>query len=364
MANTKTAKRAVVKLGTGVLTKGVGQLDTARMDSICGQIAKLKAAGMQVIMVSSGAVGLGMGRLGIGARPKKLSALQTCAAVGQGILIQTWAEFFKTRGIVVAQILLTRDDVDVLNRHRALKDLLDELLERDIVPVINENDCVSAAELNIKFGDNDVLSALVATLAKADALVILSTAPGLIDMGGTEKVIEVVEDIDAVRSKAMGTTSATAVGGMITKLKAADIATSSGCAVYIASGAREGVLQDVLGGKSVGTYFVPAPEPSSSKKRWFAYFGKTGGQIYIDAGAEGALRNKGSSLLAAGVKNIKGSFAKGALVEILPDGETHVIARGLAHVSSDDLREMVELHSKSGGKTGDIAVHRDNLAMV
>ena len=168
--------RVVIKLGTGVLTRGVGELDTERMRSICEQIALALKNGWQPILVSSGAVGLGMGRLGLKLRPKKISSVQKCAAVGQGILIQTWAELFQPFKVCVAQILLTRDDLDVRSRYRAMRDLLDELLGDRIVPIINENDCISAAELNIKFGDNDVLSSLVASLSKASKLLILSRA--------------------------------------------------------------------------------------------------------------------------------------------------------------------------------------------
>ncbi len=360
----KFSKRIVVKLGTGVLTRDVGALDVNRMDGICGQIAELKKRGMQVVLVSSGAVGLGMGRLSLKLRPKRLALLQTCASVGQGLLIQTWAELFEKRGLTVAQILLTRDDVDVRNRHRALKDLLNELLKMGVVPIINENDCVSAAELNIKFGDNDVLSALVATIAKAQDLVIMSTAPGLVDMDGTGEIIKVVENIDSVRDKARGTSSSTAVGGMVTKLKAADIATANACGVYIISGERKNSLLEVFDGKNPGTYFVPSKTASSSRDRWLRYFGKSMGQLFIDEGALNALRNRGSSLLAAGVKSIKGTFKAHDLVEICDETDKHVYARGMAEVSSDELRKILESNAGKHLKTGDVAVHRDRLAMV
>lgn len=190
-------RKIVIKLGTGVLTHGIGELDTARMRAICAQVADALKGGWKPILVSSGAVGLGMGRLGLKSRPKKTSSVQMCAAVGQGILIQTWGELFAPFGVCVAQILLTRDDLDVRARHKAMRDLLDELLGEGIVPIINENDCISAVELNIKFGDNDVLSSLVAALSKSSKLLILSTAPGLVDIGGTGEVIPEVLKIDA-----------------------------------------------------------------------------------------------------------------------------------------------------------------------
>lgn len=363
---TDRQKRVVVKLGTGVLTSGVGQLDTRKMKSICKQVADAKKLGYQIILVSSGAVGLGMGKLKLKARPKHISAVQECAAVGQGILIQTWAELFAPFGITVAQILLTRDDVDVHTRHKAMRDLLDRLLADGIVPIINENDCISASELNIKFGDNDVLSALVATLSKSDMLLILSTAIGLIDMKGTGEVVAIVEKITPeIRAMACGTSSATAVGGMITKIKAGEIATSASCDMYIADGSAKDIVKKILNGEQVGTRFCASSDSISSKKRWLAHFGKTIGKINVDAGAANALRNKGSSLLPAGVKSISGKFKKGDLVEIVDIENNYVVARGLAEESSVKIKRIISekrTNKKCGHK--DVVVHRDNLAIV
>ncbi len=361
----KNQKRIVVKLGTGVLTSGVGQLDLRRMKNICAQIAQAMKNSWQVILVSSGAVGLGMGKLGLKSRPKQISSVQKCAAVGQGILIQTWAELFEPFGITVAQLLLTRDDLDVLPRHKAMRDLIGELLSNSIVPIINENDSVSAAELNIKFGDNDVLSALVATLSKADELAIISTAPGLIDMRGTGEIVKRVEKITPeIRAMAGGTTSATAVGGMITKIKAAEIATSSGCDVCIASGVSGDSLSRIFSGENPGTLFVGNGGSVSSKKRWLAHFGRTIGKIFVDGGAADAIHNKGSSLLPAGVKDISGKFSKGDLVEIVDISKGYVVARGLAEENSENIKKMISecAHKKCGHK--DVVVHRDNLAIV
>lgn len=358
-------RRIVVKLGTGVLTRGVGELDLERMRNICAQIADAKKAGNQIIMVSSGAVGLGMGKLGLKSRPKHISGVQKCAAVGQGILIQTWAELFDPFGITVAQLLLTRDDVDSHSRHNAMRELLDELLSDGIIPIINENDCVSAAELNIKFGDNDVLSSLVATLSKSDALAIISTAPGLIDMGGSGKIIKRIEKITPeIKAMAGGTTSATAVGGMVTKLKAAEIATSSGCDVYIASGADKESLKQIFSDGNPGTVFAGNGVSSSSKKRWLAHFGKTIGKILVDSGAANALRNKGGSLLPAGVKSVSGKFSKGDMVEIIDESDGYVVARGLAERNAEEIKSMIDPTAKSKCGHKDVVVHRDNLALV
>ncbi len=358
-------RRIVVKIGTGLLTRGVGELDTQKMGTLCKQIAKALNSGVEVVLVSSGAVGLGMGKLGLSERPKHICQVQKCAAVGQGILIQTWAELFAPMGIPVAQILLTRDDVDVLARHKAVRDLINELLSSGIIPIINENDCISAAELNIKFGDNDVLSSLVATLSKADDLMILSTAPGLIDMKGSGKIIPVVEKITPeICAMAEGTKSKTAVGGMITKIKAAEIATRSGCNVYIASGSEPDVINKILCGKNPGTLFKAGTKTASAKKRWLAHFGRTIAKIYVDDGAAKALREKGGSLLPAGVKRIGGKFSKGDMVEIVDISTKGVVARGLAEMGFDEVKARVE--SACGAKCGhkDVVVHRDNLALV
>lgn len=355
-------KRIVVKLGTGVLTSGVGHLELGKMRSLCSQIAEVKRRGVEVVLVSSGAVGLGMGKLGLKTRPKNIRKVQMCAAVGQSILIQTWSELFEPFGISVAQILLTRDDVDVFSRHTSVRELLDELLKDGVVPIINENDCLSAAELNMKFGDNDVLSSLVATLSKADELMIFSTAHGLLDMHGSGEMVKVVEKITPeIRAMAGGTSSATAVGGMITKIKAAEIATNSGCDVYIARGDAPNILIDIIDGKNPGTKFLKSKNAISSKKRWLAYFGKAIAKISVDVGAVKALREKGGSLLPAGVKAVSGKFAKGAMIEIVDESTGFACARGLAEVDSTELESMRKLN-KCGHK--DVVIHRDNLTLI
>lgn len=357
-------RRVVVKIGTGVLTSGVGCLDVEKMRAICKQVAAARKRGVEIALVSSGAVGLGMGRLGLKSRPKQISAVQKCAAVGQGILIQTWSELFRPEGLAVAQLLLTRDDVDVRARCRALRELTDELLRENIIPVINENDSLSAAELNIKFGDNDVLSALVATLSNATDLVILSTASGLIDMHGTgELVKDVAKVTPEIRAMAGGTSSATAVGGMITKIKAAEIATSEGCDVYIADGSNPDSLTKILAGENPGTHFAAYRKSASSKKRWLAHFGRSIGKIFIDGGAVEALRGHGGSLLSAGVKEFAGKFQAGALVEILDATRGDVVARGLAEIDCEALRKILA-QKGSAEKKPEIVVHRDNLALV
>src|SRR4051812_28493453 len=300
-------RRVVVKLGTGVLTSGIGQLDTARIAAVCAEIAALRAAGTEVIVVSSGAVGLGMGALKLERRPKDLSKKQACAAVGQSRLMQTWQAGFAAHGLTVAQVLLTHDDLRVRGRYLGVQETLRQLIAYGTIPIINENDTVSAAE--IKFGDNDTLSAMVASLAHASYLVILSTAPGLIDFKGTGKIVPVIERITPeIEAMAGGTTSETAVGGMISKISAAKIATRAGCGVFIASGSEPEILTQLFAGRGPGTFFVPDGLPLEAKKRWLAYYQRPTGTLFINACAVPVLRDQGRSLLAVGVTGAKGAF--------------------------------------------------------
>ena len=228
MSDFAQSKRVVLKLGTGVLTSGVGQLDTVRIATLCQQVGQLRAHGMEVVLVSSGSIGLGMGKLGLKARPDDLATLQACASIGQSILINTWQQGFDPLGLNVAQILLTREDLRTRHRHNAICNTLEQLLQRGIIPVVNENDTVSASE--IQFGDNDTLSALVASVMHADRLCILSNIPGLMDLDKDAVVIPEVPVITPeIEALAKGTQQSTSVGGMVSKLSAAKIAQRAGC---------------------------------------------------------------------------------------------------------------------------------------
>jgi glutamate 5-kinase len=359
-------KRLVVKLGTGILTSGIGQIDTGVISNICEQIAQLRKQGITVIVVSSGAVGLGMGRLGITRRPSDLPTLQACASVGQSILIETWQKAFDPWGVHVGQMLLTRDDLSVKRRHVAVRNTLERLLKADIVPIINENDCISVDEL--KFGDNDVLSALLASLTKAEVLFLLSTIPGLMNLK-TGEVIPVVEVItDEIMALAQGTNSVTSVGGMISKLNAVSIATGSDCGVFIAQGKEEGILLKLLDGEPVGTFFVPQNKDLPSHKRWLTYFNKSSGKIQIDAGAAKAVVSDGKSLLASGVTRINGSFKPESVLEIVDEAGNR-IARGISQYSSKELmtiigkssREIKELYPERKHLE---VIHRDAMVLV
>ncbi len=285
------SRRVVIKLGTRVLTQGSNQIDTRRIASLSQQIAHLKAQGKEVLVVSSGAVGLGMGRLGLSQRPAELAGVQACAAVGQSVLTEVWQNAFSPHGITVAQVLLTRQDLQSRKRHLAVRNLLASLLAHGIVPIINENDALSADEL--KFGDNDILSALVASLVHAQALCILSTAPGLIDSKGLlvakGSVIDRVETIlPEHRSLAGGPGNVTSTGGMVTKLMAADIATRSGCGVVITSGLRAALLPELFSGNKPtfeATLFAAQPASMNARRRHLAFFEAPCGSLTIDAGA-------------------------------------------------------------------------------
>jgi len=360
-------KRVVVKLGTGVLTSKVGQLDHARIASLCAQFAALRERGVEVFVVSSGAIGLGMGVLGLAKRPKELPKQQACAAIGQSRLMEYWQAGFAPHGLSVAQALLTHEDMRVRNRHLGVKETLGQIVAYGAIPIINENDTVSAAE--IKVGENDTLSAMVASLIEADHLFILSTAPGLIDFKGTGKIVPVVEKITPeIEAMAGGTTSETAVGGMVSKISAAKIAVRAGCGVFIAAGSEPDIVPRLLAGTGPGTFFVPSGLPLEAKKRWLAFFQRPTGTIQVNAQAVPALRDQGRSLLAVGVVGVTGEFAAGDVVNIAgPDGI--VIARGASPFSSSATAQLAGLKSEAvqalhpGRKHLEI-VHRDELALL
>ena len=366
----KRPARVIVKLGTGVLTSGVGRLDTGRIADVCAQLAALRASGTEVIVVSSGAIGLGMGRLGLSRRPSDTAKKQACAAVGQSLLMETWQAGFAPHGITVAQVLLTHEDLRARARHLGVKETLAQVIGYGAVPLNNENDAVSAAEIaGIRFGDNDTLSAMVASLVRAQFLLILSTAPGLIDLKGTGRIVPVVERITPeIEAMAGGTTSETAVGGMVSKISAARLATKSGCGVFIANGAEPGIIARLLAGTGHGTFFVPSGLPLESRKSWLAYFQRPSGTITVNACAVPVLRDEGRSLLAVGVTGARGDFAAGDVVDIAgPDGA--VIARGKSSFASDEIPHVAgkkgeELRALYPSRNRIEVVHRNDLALL
>jgi len=355
-ASLKSAARLVVKLGTGVLTDSCKQPDPAQLGQLVAQIAALRKAGKEIVLVTSGAVGAGMGVLGCEKRPTELAELQACAAVGQSRLMASYAELFEKHGLHVAQVLLTHDDLEHHERHLNARNTLVTLLQRGVVPIINENDAVSSTEL--KFGDNDKLSALVAALLPADLLIILTTVDGVIENfgGANSKTIPLIGKIDAGLEKiAQGTDSETAVGGMASKIQAAKIAVRSGIPLVIASGRKKNVLARILAGETEGTLFVAQPVKMHSRKRWIAFFHHPQGALFVDAGAKLALREKGKSLLPPGVARCEGEFAVGDVVRIC-DLEGTEFARGIARFDSAAVRAR-KLPKEE-------LVHRDDLVIL
>ena len=352
----KNISRVVVKLGTGVLTDSRKQIDPAQLEQIVAQVAALRKAGKEVVVVTSGAVGAGMGALGFDTRPADLAEKQACAAVGQSRLMSTYEKLFAKHDLVVAQVLLTHDDLEHHERHLNARNTLVTLLGHGVVPIINENDAVSFTE--IKVGDNDTLSALVASLLPADLLVILTTVDGVIENFGqpNAKVISVIEQIDAGLEKiAGGTTSETAVGGMATKIQAAKIVVRSGIPLVIASGQKRDVLATILSGADEGTLFVAQAGKLQGRKRWIAFFHHPKGALFVDDGAKKALREAGKSLLPPGVSRCEGDFAAGDVIRIC-DVDGTEFARGIAKFTAEEIRSRtlarVEL------------VHRDDLVIL
>ena len=352
----KNAVRLVVKLGTGVLTDNRKQLDPAQLEQMVAQLAGMRQAGKEVVLVTSGAVGAGMGALGLEKRPADLAELQACAAVGQSRLMALYADLFARHNLKVAQVLLTHDDLEHHERHLNARNTLVTLLSRGVIPIINENDAVSVTE--IKFGDNDTLSALVASLLPADLLVILTTVDGVIENFGKANptTIPVVEKIDSALEKlARGTDSDTAVGGMKSKIEAAKIVVRSGIPLVIASGRKKNVLGRILGGEVEGTLFIAEPRKLRGRKRWIAFFHHPHGALFVDEGAKRALREKGKSLLPPGVARCEGDFAAGDVVRIC-DLDGTEFARGIARFAAAAVRAR-QLPKEE-------LVHRDDLVIL
>jgi glutamate 5-kinase len=352
----KNVARVVVKLGTGVLTDSRKQPDLGQMGQLVAQIAEQRQQGKELVLVTSGAVGAGMGVLGHARRPVELAELQACAAVGQSRLMATYEKLFNAFDLPVAQLLLTHDDLEHHERHLNARNALVTLLNRKVVPIINENDVVSITEL--KFGDNDKLAALVASLLPADLLVILTTVDGVLENFGKAdpRTIPLIEKIDGhLEQLAGGTASATAVGGMKSKIEAAKIVVRSGIPLVIASGKKKHVLARVLAGEAEGTLFVPQPARMQGRKRWIAFFHHPQGALFVDDGARHALREKGKSLLPPGVARCEGEFAAGDVVRIC-DLDGTEFARGIVRFNSEAVRAR-QLPKEE-------LVHRDDLVIL
>jgi glutamate 5-kinase len=365
------AHTAVVKVGTNVLTNAEGTLDPARVKALADQLQRIRQSGRRVVLVSSGAIGAGVGRLGLGKRPSDLRHLQACASVGQCYLMRAYEECLAGHGTPTAQILLTASDFDSRARYLNARNTILTLFEYGCLPIINENDTVSVAE--IRFGDNDHLAAMVTNLLQAPLLILLTVVDGLFtadpasDPGAA--LIPTVPHIDsAITDLAGASKSALGTGGMRSKLRAARQATAAGESVIVANGARPGILDQIFAGEPVGTLFLPHGSTMSAWKRWLGFTARPKGRLVVDAGARKAVQHQGRSLLSIGVVEVVGSFGKGDVISLC-DVEGAEFARGLTNYSSTDAVRICGLRTEQiadvlGRIPYDEMVHRDNLVVI
>lgn len=367
----KKVKRVVIKIGSRVLTDLNGALDTDVINRICREIALLHQRGTQVIVVSSGAIAAGRSELGLVDKPRTIPHKQAAAAVGQTRLMQAYENALAPHSLKTAQLLLTSEDLGSRQRFLNARATIDALLGFGIVPIINENDTVVVEE--IKFGDNDNLSALVTNVAEAHLLLILTDIEGFYSADpnttADAKLIPVIRGITReVERAAGGSGSTVGTGGMSTKVAAAKKACKNGVATIIVSGKKSGIIVDALQGEDVGTLFVPSGTGINRRKHWIAYSLKPSGRIIVDDGARNALLKKGKSLLPSGVIRMEGKFERGACVRLCGlDGVE--FARGLSDYSSSEStilagRKSSEIEEILGYHYGDVIVHRDNLVLI
>jgi glutamate 5-kinase len=358
-------KSVVVKLGTQLLSDAHKRLDAAFLTDMATQVVALRERGMAVTIVSSGAIGAGMAELNLPKRPTDLAQLQAVAAVGQRRLMDAWGAAFAPYRIPVAQILLTRDDVDRRQRFLNLRNTISAIQEMGAIPIINENDTVSTDEIvKISFGDNDLLAAVVAHALRANLLVLLTVVDGLLDASG--KPVRIVESVAQARTLVKVEKSAMGKGGMDSKLQAAATVTDAGEALVVADGRMKNVLARIMDGDEVGTLFVPAHKKRSSKSRWIGS-ARPIGAVIIDPGAVAAIIEKNRSLLPAGIVAVDGTFERGDLIAIKSkDGLT--VARGLSNYSSDGVEQIrgkktTEVRALLGDAAHEEVVHRNNLVV-
>ncbi|MRR56308.1 MAG: glutamate 5-kinase [Deltaproteobacteria bacterium] len=364
-------KRIVIKIGSRVLTAEKGGLDTVFLDSLALEIAKLREKGCEVVVVSSGAIAAGISALGLPERPRTIPQKQATAAVGQSKLIQAYEEAFVRQNLKVAQVLLTGDDLANRLRFLNARATLDALFSYGVVPVINENDTVAVEE--IKFGDNDNLSALVTSLVEANLLIILTDIDGFYDADPRNnpdaRLVPLVPAITrTVERAAAGSGSAIGTGGMITKISAAKRAGRYGVATMLINGRKPGTLAGALAGEEVGTLFLPAGESLNRRKHWIAYTLRPRGRIFVDTGALVAISRSGKSLLPSGIARVEGDFERGSCVRVCGLDETE-FARGIVDYSRQEIEKILgckscEIETVLGYRYGDEIIHRDNLVIL
>jgi glutamate 5-kinase len=364
-------RRIVVKVGSSILASVEKGLHYEAFSHLTKEISDLKRQGYEIVLVSSGAIAAGMEKLGYKIRPQAITQKQATAAVGQTRLMNIYENYFSRYQQMVAQVLLTHDDLSHRRRFLNARNTLLTLLELGIIPIINENDTVVVDE--IKFGDNDNLSALITNLVGADLLIILTDIEGLCDsdprLNPNARCIPLVEDIDASMEGIVGETkSEMSVGGMISKIQAAKKASRFGIPTVVARGTKDGVLHQILKGKEIGTLILSKGEALSSRKHWIAFNPKPKGEVVVDDGAKKAIIQKGKSLLPSGVVKIRGIFDRGDLVSCLgPRGKE--FARGLVNYSATELEKIKghrsdQIESTLGYKYSDEVIHRDDLVVL
>lgn len=365
-----SAQTLVVKVGTSVLSKEDDTLDEARLDSLAAQMHKVRQSGRKVVLVSSGAIGAGIGLLGLSKRPDDLPHLQAAAAVGQAHLIRRYDDCLHRYGYRAAQLLLTANDFRHRARYLNVRNTLRTLFEYNAVPIVNENDTVSVDE--IRFGDNDRLAALVSHLLDAPLLVILSVIDGLYDGDPRDSASQVLPLIetwsDSLLQLATRDRSKRGTGGMQTKLDAARTATAVGQNVIVASGRNPQVLEQILAGESIGTLFLARGAMMPAWKRWIGFSQSAKGRLVLDEGARNAIERLGRSLLAIGITQVDGEFTKGEIVSLV-DREGREFARGLSNYNAHDVRRVAgkrteEIREILGALPYSEVVHRDNLVVT
>lgn len=361
------ARRVVVKIGSSSLTRADGHLSVDALQQLVEVVARRRQAGVEVVLITSGAVAAGLAPLGLTARPKDVATAQAAASVGQGLLVARYTEAFASHGLRVGQLLLTADDTIRRARYRNAQRALERLLDLGVVPIINENDALTTDEL--RFGDNDRLAALVSHLVRADAMVLLTDVDGLYDAPpsrpGARRIAEVHSAEDLAGIEVTGRGSSVGTGGMLTKLDSVRTATSAGVPVVLTSAAH---AEGALTGQDTGTWFSAFGERGTARSLWLAHAARTHGRLVLDDGAVRAVLGGKASLLAAGVTGVEGDFSAGDVVDVVaPDG--HVLARGIVSFDAGELpallgRTTIELREKFGAGYDRTVIHRDDLVLV
>ena len=368
----KKAKRIVVKVGTSTITYANGKRNFSQIDRLARELSDLQNQGKEMILVSSGAVAVGVDRLGLPAKPSTIPGKQACAAVGQGVLMHTYEKFFADYGQIVAQVLITRTEAIDRHRYTNCRNTFMTLLQQGVIPIVNENDVVALDEL--KIGDNDNMSALVAGIVDADLVIILSDIDGLYTANPATHpeatLVHTVQEITPeIEASAGGVGSSRGTGGMATKIQAAKAATNSGIQLVIASGTEKNAIPRILQGEEIGTLFVSRENRLQFRKRWLAFGAKIQGSIVVDDGCAKAIRKAGGcSILPAGIYQVVGDFQSGSTVSVI-DKEGHELARGLVHYTAAELEKIKGCKSSDiegilGHKNYDEVIHRDDLVIL